>query len=131
MKRILLTVGMIILAVSLIGCDEPLAVKGISPKTGNIAGGEPVKIKGTGFSNNMGISVYIGSNKVDNVSIQGTEVLTVSTPPGNAEGPVDVRIVTDSGEEFLMSGAFTYVKETGGAMDIRALGERKSRRKKD
>jgi len=125
-----MVVGMSILAASLFGCEKPLNVTDVSPKTGNVSGGEPLKIKGSGFSNNMGISVYIGSNKVDNVSIQGSELLTVSTPPANAPGEADIRIITDNGEEFLLSKAFTYIEKGSGAMDIRSLGERKSKRKK-
>ncbi|MBN2344486.1 MAG: IPT/TIG domain-containing protein [Deltaproteobacteria bacterium] len=132
MKKNILILGFIVLTLSLFGCDKPLGVKDISPKTGNLGGGEPLEIIGSGFHNNMGISVYIGGNKVDNVSIQGTEKLIVSTPPGNAPGPVDIRITFDNGDDdFLISGGFTYVKESGGAMDIRAIGTRKSQREKE
>ncbi|MBN2802327.1 MAG: IPT/TIG domain-containing protein [Deltaproteobacteria bacterium] len=129
MNRFLLAFLMTILAVSVMGCDKPLGVKDVTPKTGNIAGGEPITILGSGFQPGMGISVYVGNNKVDNVSVQGADKLAISTPPGNEPGPVDIRIITDSGSQFLMSKVFTYVKETGSAMDIRDLGSRKSMRK--
>lgn len=119
------------MTVALSGCEKPLGVKTVSPKTGNVAGGEPLEIIGSGFHNNMGISVYVGGNKADNVSIQGTEKLIINTPPGNDVGPVDIRITFDNGDDdFLISGGFTYIKETGGAMDIRAIGARKSQREK-
>ena len=131
MRRIPWIIGIMVLMVALCGCDKTLAIKDISPKTGNVAGGEPLEIIGTGFNNNMGISVYVGGNKADNVSIQGTEKLIISTPPGNTPGPVDIRITFDDGtDDFLISKGFTYVKETGGAMDIRAIGTRKSQRQK-
>ncbi|MBN2718999.1 MAG: IPT/TIG domain-containing protein [Deltaproteobacteria bacterium] len=131
MKKISWIIGIMLLTVALVGCEKPLAIKDVSPKTGNVAGGEPLEIIGTGFHNNMGISVYVGGNKADNVSIQGTEKLIISTPPGNEPGPVDIRITFDNGsDDFLISGGFTYVKESGGAMDIRALGSRKSQREK-
>lgn len=129
MKKIFGILGILILATALCGCDKPLAVKDVSPKTGNVAGGEPLEIIGSGFNNNMGISVYVGGNKVDNVSIQGSEKLIISTPPGNGPGAVDIRITFDNGDDdFLVSGGFTYVKESGGAMDIRSIGTRKSLR---
>ncbi|MBN2530951.1 MAG: IPT/TIG domain-containing protein [Deltaproteobacteria bacterium] len=131
MKKISWIIGIMVLAIALFGCDKSLAVKDISPKTGNVAGGEPLEIIGTGFNNNMGISVYVGGNKADNVSIQGSEKLIISTPPGNEPGPVDVRITFDNGtDDFIISGGFTYVKESAGAMDIRELGSRKSQREK-
>jgi hypothetical protein len=113
-----------------LGCEKPLGVKDVSPKTGNLAGGEPLVISGSGFQPGMGISVYVGTNKVDNVSV-ASDKLTISTPPGSKPGPVDIRIITDSGSQFLMSNVFTYVKASGGAMDIRDLGSRKSMRDKD
>ncbi len=131
MRKTFWVIGIMVLAAALCGCEKPLAIKDISPKTGNVAGGEPLEIIGSGFHNNMGISVYVGGNKADNVSIQGTEKLIISTPPGNAPGPVDIRITFDNGiDDFLIGDGFTYVKESGAAMDIRALGSRKSQRKK-
>jgi hypothetical protein len=124
-------IGIMVLAAALCGCEKPLAIKDVSPKTGNVTGGEPLEIIGSGFHNNMGISVYVGGNKADNVSIQGTEKLIISTPPGNEPGAVDIRVTFDNGiDDFLIADGFTYVKETGAAMDIRALGSRKSQRKK-
>ena len=130
MIRKIATVGMVVLAAALTGCEKPLSITDVNPKTGNMVGGEPVEIIGTGFHSNMGISVYIGSNKVDTVSIQGENKLTVSTPVGNEEGQVDIRVVTDDGQEFLLPRVFTYVKGSASGMDIRQLGERKSMRDK-
>ena len=129
-KRLSLAFFMAILAISVLGCDKPLGVKNVTPKIGNIAGGEPITILGSGFKPGMGISVYVGNNKVDNVSIQGVDKLLISTPAGVKPGPVDIRIITDNGNQFLMSNIFTYVKDTGASMDIRSLGSRKSMRKK-
>lgn len=126
-KTIVITGLFVLLAGLSLGCEEKLGVKDVSPAVGVLGGGEPVNINGSGFTSGMGVTVYFGNQKADNVVVSGSKQLTVSTPSSTEEKVVDVRIVLDSGEEFLMKEAFRYVAK--GAIDIRDLGKRKSMRK--
>ena len=110
------------------GCKKELGVTGISPPVGMMRGGEPVKIIGSGFSPDMGITIYFGNTKADNVVVRGTDVITVTTPSTSKDGSVDIRILMDSGQEFVLRRAFKYLEKT--SMDIRDIGERRSMRKK-
>jgi hypothetical protein len=122
----------ILVLLVLAGCSEELKVREIVPKIGVTSGGEPVEIIGSGFHTGMGISVYLGSKKADNVAINGKNKLTFSTP-ASPTGPstVDVLIRFDNGEEFRMEQAFTYVEPSSAGMDIRQLGSRQSQRQKN
>ncbi len=110
------------------GCEEKFGIKDVSPAVGVLGGGEPVDIRGSGFDQNMGIAVYFGNTKADNVVVKSTNTLTVNTPSSGEPKVVDVRIATDDGKEFLIKRAFRYVEKS--AMDIRDLGKRSSQRKK-
>jgi len=126
MKRIALALIVAVLAGLLCGCEKEFNVRKVSPAVGVIAGGEPVEILGSGFSTNMGITVYFGTKKAETVSIVGPDKLTVMTPGADGAGKVDVLIITDSGIELRMKEAFNYVEKSN--MDIRDLGKRKSLR---
>lgn len=126
MKRIALALIVAVLAGLLFGCEKEFNVRKVSPAVGVIAGGEPVDILGSGFSTNMGITVYFGTKKAETVSIVGPDKLTVMTPGADGAGKVDVLIITDSGTELRMKEAFNYVEKSN--MDIRDLGKRKSLR---
>jgi hypothetical protein len=108
------------------GCEKEFSVQKISPAVGAIGGGEPVDILGTGFQPGMGITIYFGTTRAENVVVRGSERITVNTPGAGETKVVDVRIVTDDGKEFVLREAFRYVTKTN--MDIRDLGQRKSLR---
>ncbi len=110
------------------GCKEDFSIRTISPATGVLGGGEPIEILGSGFNPDQGVAVYFGNSKSNNVVVNSTKKMTVSTPSVGEPQVVDVRIATDDGKEFLLRRAFRYVEK--GAMDIRDLGARKSRREK-
>lgn len=126
MKRVLAVFGAIAIICTLLACDSGFSVRRCSPAVGVLAGGEPIDILGSGFSTGMGITVYFGSTKADNVVVRDSGKLTVTSPSNEEPGKVDVRIITDDGKEFLLKEAFQYVRK--GAMDIRDLGQRKSLR---
>ncbi len=126
MKKTALIISVAVLAGLLFGCEKEFNVRKLSPPVGVIAGGEPIQILGSGFRTDMGITVYFGSNKVDSVSINGTDKLTVMSPSAQAGGKVDVLVITDNGQELRLKNAFNYVAKSN--MDIRDLGKRKSLR---
>lgn len=128
MKRILAVFGAIALLCALLGCESEFKVRRVSPAVGVLAGGEPIDILGSGFSPGLGITVYFGSTKADNVVVRSPEKMTVTSPSNDGPGKVNVRIITDDGKEFVLKEAFQYVRK--GAMDIRDLGQRTSLRDK-
>lgn len=128
MRKLAATILVCFVVLSIVGCKEEFAIRTISPATGVIGGGEPVEILGSGFNLNQGVAVYFGNSKANNVVVSSTKKLMVSTPSVSEPQVVDVRIATDDGKEFLLRRAFHYVEK--GAMDIRDLGARKSRREK-
>jgi hypothetical protein len=111
-----------------VSCKEEFAIKGISPETGVLGGGEPVHILGSGFDPNLGLSVYFGNEKALNVVVSSKNKLVVHTPSAKEPTAVDIRIATDDGKEYLLRRAFRYIEKQ--AMDIRDLGVRKSLREK-
>ena len=84
-----------------------LAVTGVSPAAGPLAGGTTVTISGSGFSNSD--DVYFGNIQVvGNVNAAGTQI-TATSPRGSA-GPVDVTVVGAGGASAITSAdKFTYV----------------------
>lgn len=128
MKRILPILGTIAFLCVLGGCQNEFQVRRLSPAVGVLSGGEPIDILGSGFSSDLGLTVYFGATKADNVVVRGSDKLTISSPSCSEPKKVDVRVITDDGREFLLKEAFQYVHK--GAMDIRDLGQRKSLRDK-
>jgi hypothetical protein len=128
-KRILAVIGAIAVICTLLACEDAFSVRRCSPAVGVLAGGEPIDILGSGFNAGMGITIYFGETKADNVVVRDAGKLTVTSPSNDEPGKVDVRVITDDGKEFLLKQAFQYVRK--GAMDIRDLGQRKSLRDKE
>ncbi|MFO8073486.1 MAG: IPT/TIG domain-containing protein [Polyangia bacterium] len=126
MKKIGISMAMaLLIAVALGGCNKEFAVERVSPEGGVLAGGEPVDILGQGFEPGMGITVYFGTSKADNVVVQSSGKMTVTTPSSNTEQAVDVRVITDGGDEFVLKNAFHYWKK-GGIGSVQDMGQRKS-----
>lgn len=126
MKKLAAMVLMGLVISLCLGCEEKFSITHLSPPTGQIGGGEPIEIHGSGFDPNMGIAVYFGNSKATNVVVSSSKKLLVSTPSSSEPSSVDVRIATDDGKEYRLPRAFRYVEK--GAMDIRDFGKRKSRR---
>lgn len=110
------------------GKDEVKLNGEIIPGSGLLSGGEPVKIKGSGFRSDMGIEVYFGTQKAPEVIVEGEDTLIATTPPAKKEGLVDIRVRTDDGREFLLRKAFRYVESQ--AWSITDIAERKKKREK-
>ncbi len=128
MRKFALVILIVLLGCMVAGCEQGFAIKGVSPAVGVLGGGEPVVIRGTGFNPNLGVAVYFGNSKADNVVVSATDKLIVTSPSAGEPKVVDVRIAMDDGKEYLLKGAFRYIEKTN--MDIRDLGKRQSLRKK-
>jgi hypothetical protein len=127
-RKIALIALVAVVACFATSCEKEFGFKKIAPPTGVMGGGEPVTISGSGFQAGMGISVYFGTDKAGNVVINSPEKMTVTTPSSFEPKTVDVRILTDTGQEYVIRRAFSYIKQSH--MDIRDLGKRKSMRKR-
>lgn len=120
--------ALILCLVGIGGCKKGFAIEDVSPAVGVMAGNEPIKIRGNGFSPQTGYTVYFGPNKSAHVVVNGNDSITATTPASQKPGAVDVRVLTDSGEEYLLRNAFRYIEKAD--LDIRDFGQRRSQREK-
>src|SRR5689334_16056859 len=104
------------------GCegDGQMAVTGLNPQTGHLAGDQRIEIQGKNFRSDIGYTVYFGNSKAKGVTIRGGESLLVTTPSGEA-GPTDVTVRADDGNAFRLKQAFTY-EDMGGSV-VEGLGQ--------
>ena len=62
---------------------------------------------GSGFSGAIGVS--FGSAAATNLNVVSDTQLTVTSPPANASGPVDVTVITPAGTPVVSAAdQFTY-----------------------
>lgn len=88
-------------------------VTGVSPNTGNIAGGDSVTITGSGFygggSSGAVTAVHFGTTAATTYTVTSDTSITV-TSPAHAAGTVDVTVTTPYGTSATSSAdQFTYV----------------------
>jgi hypothetical protein len=72
------------------------AVTGVSPDTGPVAGGVTVTVTGNGFTGGA-TEVKFDTILATNVVVADATMLTVTSPPAAAAGPVDVTVTTAAG----------------------------------
>lgn len=103
-------------------CDSggEMAVTGINPRAGHIAGDQTVEIQGKNFRMDIGYAVYFGKSKASNVTIRSKEAIMVTSPSGSP-GPVDVTVRPDNGAAFVLKQAFTY-EDMGGSV-VEGIGK--------
>lgn len=92
--------------------DEAPSVKRVYPDFSSLRGDEDVRIEGSGFRNDIGYTVYFGTQRASSVMVEDEHVLVATTPGVDAPRQVDVRIVADNGKTFLLKKAFRYVDGT-------------------
>jgi hypothetical protein len=85
-----------------------LAVTGVSPNTGSVAGGDQVTITGSGLS--WATSVSFGSTPATNLTINSNSSITVTSPPEANPSTENVTVTTSDGQTSSVSSAddFTY-----------------------
>lgn len=96
------------------GCekDSQMAITGINPRAGHLAGEQTVEIQGKNFRTDIGYAVYFGKARSKSVAIRSPESIVVVNPAGD-QGPVDVTVRADDGNGFVMKQAFSY-EDMGG-----------------
>jgi hypothetical protein len=126
MKRVLgLAVSMAAFAVfATSACVQkggPLKVDAVEPPQGTTAGGEEISIVGGGFQpGKTQAEVKFGRKKCETVTIASNSKIRVVTPP-NEKGPVDVKVMFDSGESFQIPNGFRYIEPADGEAARRAF----------
>jgi IPT/TIG domain len=104
------------------GCQSkggPLKVGDVEPNQGVNAGGDQIKINGSGFvPGKTQVEVRFGRARAEQISIASATEIHVVTPPGD-KGPVDITLMFDSGEQFKIQQGFRYVAP-GGSDDVRS-----------
>jgi hypothetical protein len=86
--------------------EGPPSVTGLSASTGTTAGGSPITITGTNFTDATG--VYFGNVAATNYTVNSDTSITVVVPP-QAAGTFDVTVANDSGISASNSAdRFTY-----------------------
>jgi len=107
---------------ALAGCESggEMAITGLNPRAGHVAGDQTVEIQGKNFRTDIGYTVYFGKSKAGNVTIRSKEAILVSSPSGSP-GPVDVTVRADDGHAFLLKQAFTY-EDMGGSV-VEGIGK--------
>jgi len=82
----------------------PVAIAGVVPSSGPLAGGTAITIAGSGFG--AVPEVFIGANEAQVVSASNVEIRAIA-PAGESPGPRNVYVLTQAGGGRLAAG-FTY-----------------------
>ena len=99
----------------------PLKVESVEPPQGTTAGGEEISIVGSGFQpGKTQAEVRFGRKKAETVTIASESKIRVVTP-SNDKGPVDVKVMFDTGEAFQIPNGFRYVEPSDGEAARRAF----------
>ena len=93
--------------------DPSLSITGVSPSSGPVIGGTPVRVTGTDFSN--GATLTIGGVPAVNVVRVEDNLITAVTPAVAAPGAADVVVTVPNGKSATLSGGFTYTTNTQSA----------------
>src|SRR5262252_8778690 len=113
MKRVLgITISVAIWTL-IAACTQkggPVKVDTVEPPQGTTAGGDEIKIVGSGFQpGKTQAEVKFGRKKAENVMIASSTRIKVITP-SSEKGPVDVKVTFDTGEAFQVPNGFRYVE---------------------
>jgi len=101
------------------GCEEKkeISVTEIFPTRGPFMGGDPVTIKGTGFSASQGITIYFGKKKARSPKIKGSDEIIVEPPAGEPGSTVDIEIEFADSRRLRREKAYTYYDPTKKAVE--------------
>jgi hypothetical protein len=109
MRRVLALCAVLGLA----GCSNELKVSEVDPPNGTFSGGEEVVIKGNAFQPGRGgVTVQFGRKEASAVVVESGDKIKVTTPAGDKNTTVDVKVVFDDGKAFMLKNGFHYVDTT-------------------
>ncbi|HUN80415.1 MAG TPA: IPT/TIG domain-containing protein, partial [Phycisphaerae bacterium] len=81
----------------------------VTPRNGPMSGGTTITLHGSRFESN--VTVLIGDQPADQVSLISPSVITATTPAGSQSGAVDITVIFPSGVQAALPGEFTYDDE--------------------
>jgi IPT/TIG domain len=121
-RALALTLAVLGASLGGVACESggEMAITGINPRAGHIAGDQTVEIQGKNFRMDIGYAVYFGKAKAGNVTIRSSEAIMVTSPSGSP-GAVDVTVRPDNGAAFVLKQAFTY-EDMGGSV-VEGIGK--------
>ena len=94
-----------------------LEILRMSPQSGALQGNQGVKIQGRNFRNDIGYTVYFGSQPAKSVTLLDPSTLQVMTPSRETPGAVDVYIAADDGPAFRIADGFRYEDMSGNVVE--------------
>jgi hypothetical protein len=89
---------------------ESLSITAVSPDSGPVNGGTPIRITGTDFSN--GATVTLGGVAALDVVRVEDNLITAVTPSAGAPGSANVVVSVPNGKSTTLSGGFAYTTHT-------------------
>ncbi len=87
--------------------QSDMLIVSVEPNAGNVAGGEPITIGGSGFSQGSA-TVLFGDRKAIDVQVVDDGTIHVTSPQGIETGTVDIHVSTDQGLAKLEDGFLYY-----------------------
>jgi len=88
-----------------------IRITSISPASGPLAGGNVVRLLGSGFTSNT--SVWVWANQAPIVTFVSTSEIDVRIPARSIAGAVDVAAFASSTDSARISGGYTYATGSG------------------
>ena len=85
---------------------DSLSITGISPNSGPVTGGTPIRVSGTDISNDATLTIK-GIAAVNVVRVEDN-LITAVTPAVATPGPADVIVSVPNGKSVTLTGGFTY-----------------------
>jgi len=85
---------------------DSLSITSVSPNSGPVTGGTPIRVSGTDISNGATLTIK-GVAAVNVVRVEDT-LITGVTPAVATPGPADVTVTLENGKIATLTGGFTY-----------------------
>ena len=89
--------------------ESDILIIGVDPPEGDVSGGDPVTLSGSGFSQGN-TTILFGDKKAINVQVVDDQTLLLTTPSAAGPGPVDIYVQNDKGGAQL-KGGFLYFEQ--------------------
>lgn len=102
--------------------EKDMDIFAVEPRVGPQNSESSVVIHGQGFKDDIGYTVFFGTNRAKAVVIADSQTLMVRAPIADKVGAVDIAVRPDFGDAFLLHGAFTY-GEGGTGSAAEGIGE--------
>lgn len=111
-----------VLAIGWVGCSNELKVSEVDPPNGTYMGNEEVVIEGSGFQpGRSGVAVRFGKREAQNIVVESSGKIKVTTPTGDKNTTVDVSVIFDDGKTFILKNGFHYIDTQQKATMDKAL----------